>query len=256
MNRTVLALSGAAIVVIVAVAALNFLPKQSGVGGQPSLPPSPAPTDVESRAPSVKPSTPVAAGLPEGSFLLWDTGVSMTVTIPAPAWYGEPRDGSLVKNDKSDPPDGAGMIVFAGEGDMYVYGDPCKWSSTRPETPATTVDEIVAALAAQALRDASTPVDIMLDGHAGKSMTLHVPDDANFSQCDKDSAGQGRFGSWGFGTTHLSPNRYHQGPGQIDKVWIVDVDGELVVLDIAYYAGTPKASVDEMDAIVNSISFK
>ncbi len=82
------------------------------------------------------------------------------------------------------------MIVF-DEGDLYVYGDPCQWSSTTPDPPATTVDELVAALSAQASRDASEPVDITVDGYAGKSITLHVPDDAVFSDCD-----EGYFGSW------------------------------------------------------------
>ena len=58
---------------------------------------------------------------------------------------------------------------------VYVYGDPCQWASTTPETPATTVEEIVAALAAQASRDASEPVDVTVGGYAGKMITLHVP---------------------------------------------------------------------------------
>ena len=66
---------------------------------------------------------------------------------------------------------------------------------------------------------------------------------------------QGVFGSWGLGTTDLSPYRYHQGPGQIDKLWILDVDGELAVMDIAYYEGTPRAVIDELEAIVESTTF-
>ena len=121
----------------------------------------------------------------------------------------------MVKNDNVDPPDGAGMITFAG-GELYVYGDPCKWSTTRPETPARTVDEFEAALSAQALRDASAPVDITVGGYAGKSITLHVPDDAVFSQCD-----QGFFGSWG-GPDEPTPYRYSQGPALVIRVlWAV-----------------------------------
>jgi hypothetical protein len=63
----------------------------------------------------------------------------------------------------------------------------------------------VAALSAQASRDASAPVDISLDGYAGKSITLHVPDDADFAACD-----DGLFGSWG--TRGEDPSRYAQGP--------------------------------------------
>jgi len=174
----------------------------------------------------------------------------MNVTITKPGWYGESAGGILAKNENDNPPDGAGMIVFAGIPGYLVYRDPCHWSTTEPKKAADTVDELVAALSGQAKRDASAPVDIELDGHAGKSITLHVPDDAGFSECD-----QGTFGSWtaaGVG----DPLRYSQGPGQIDKLWIVDVGGGLVIVDAGYYAGTPQAVIDELDAIAESVTFK
>ena len=173
----------------------------------------------------------------------------LTVTIPAPGWTARLVTEFLVKNDNSSAPDGAAMITFFG--DLYVYGDPCQWSTTRPEIPATTVDELVAALASQALRDASEPVDVTVGGYVGKSITLHVPDDAVFSECDRTL-----FGSWGVSSADLSPFRYHQDPGQIDKVWILDVNGELAVIDIAYYEGTPQSAVDELEAIVESATFE
>jgi len=140
------------------------------------------------------------------------------------------------------------MITFTGE--LFVYGDPCEWSTTKPEIPARTVDELVAALSAQASRDASAPKDITVGGHAGKSITLHVPDDAVFGRCD-----QGYFGSWVDGL-EPTPSRYHQGPGQIDELWILDVNGVLTVIDTTYYVGTPVEDVEEMRAIVRSASFK
>src|SRR5690606_14829779 len=106
-----------------------------------------------------------------------------TVTIPADGWYGETGGGILLKYDTADAPDGAGMITFFGE--FFVYGDPCRWSTTRPETPVATVDEFMAALAAQASRDASEPIDVTIDSHAGKAVTLHVPDDLDFRDCDR-----------------------------------------------------------------------
>jgi hypothetical protein len=194
------------------------------------------------------PSSTAGGSLAEGSHLLWSSPVPITVTISDPGWFGERGGGILVKDDSAGAPDGAGMIVFEGT-DLFVYGDPCQWSTTRPDTPATTVDELVAALTAQATRDASAPVDVTVDGHDGKSITLHVPEDAEFSACD-----QGEFGSWGQGS-NPRPARYHQDPGQIDKLWIVDVDGQPAILDIAWYEGTPQAVVDDMEAIVESTTF-
>ena len=69
-----------------------------------------------------------------------------------------------------------------------MFADPCAWSSTKPDTPATTVDELVAALANQASREASAPEDITLDGYAGKKIILQMADDAaDFSACDEDA---------------------------------------------------------------------
>jgi len=250
MNTTLKVGLAAVVVAVAALIGINYL-GTSNVGGPgvDSSTPTPDPTPTETPVP-----TPVGL-LPEGLHVLTDgealDGMStlpITVTIPAPDWYGEPGSGILVKNDNPDAPDGAGMIVFFG--DLYVYGDPCEWSTTRPEAPATTVDELVAALTAQASRDATEPVDVTVDGYAGKSITLHVPDDAVFTECDSDT-----FGSWGVPGTDVTPFRYHQDPGQIDKLWIVDVDGTLGVIDTAYYDGTPQSVIDELEAIVDSTTF-
>lgn len=238
---------GAAAVIGILVVGVNVLgaPAPGGVGAAPAATPSPSPTAAPSAA---TPSAAADAGLPVGSphVLVDDGGVKATVTIPAPGWAGS--SGILVKNDSVDPPAGAGMIVFPGD-DVFVYGDPCKWSSTTPATPVTTADALVTALAAQASRDASAPVDVTVGGYAGKRITLHVPDDADFSACD-----QGYFGSWGV-ASETTPARYHQGPGQIDEVWALDLNGELVIIDTAYYAGTPAEHVAEIRAIVESATF-
>ena len=246
---------GAAALVVALVVGTQFLgrPAPDGAGGAPSAEPSATPTP----APSVAPPSSTPEGLlPEGSHILLSEEslpgmppLPMTVTIPAPDWYGEPGGGILVKRDNTDAPEGAGMIVFTG--DLFVYGDPCRWSTTRPDTPATTVDELVAALAAQASRDASQPVDVTVGGYAGKSITLHVPDDAVFSECDR-----GTFGSWGLPGADPTPSRYHQDPGQIDELSILDVDGVLAVIDTGYYEGTPQIVRDELAAIVDSMTFE
>jgi hypothetical protein len=125
--------------------------------------------------------------------------------------------------------------------------------STRPQKPVTTVDEFVAAISRQASRNASEPVDITLDGYRGKRLTLHVPADADFKACDR-----GFFGSWltiaDEGSS--SPSRYHQGPGQVDELWIVDRDGVLTIMVGGYYDQTPAKDVDELRAIVESVKFE
>jgi hypothetical protein len=246
MNRYLKIGLAAAAAVVIAVVGLQFF-VNSNVGG-----PTPSATAEPTSTPTPTPEPTPEGLLPEGGkyfISLQSYPIAISVTIPAPGWYGDASGGVLVKPN-SDPPDGAGLITFVKDDGYYVYGDPCQWSSTRPDTPATTVDELVAALSAQASRDASAPVEITVGGYAGKSITLHVPDDAAFSQCD-----QGYFGSWAV-DADPTPSRYHQGPGQIDELWVLDVNGHLVIIDASHYTGTPQDVVDELDAVVESATFE
>jgi hypothetical protein len=252
MNTTAKLVAAAAAVIVAAFLGFNYLVAPN-IGAGELGDPTPLPTVAEPSVAEPSPSTEEFL-LDEGPFVLTSPlgGPPITVTIPAPGWYGEPGSGTLIKNDHGDPPDGAAMIG-PWYGELYVYGDPCQWSTTRPDAPATTVDEVVAALTAQASRDASAPVDITVGGYDGKSITLHVPDDAVFSECDQDT-----FGSWATAESPPSagPDRYHQGPGQIDELWIVDVDGEVMVIDAMYGDETPAEHVAELRAIVDSMTFE
>jgi hypothetical protein len=66
-----------------------------------------------------------------------------------------------------------------------------------------------------------------------------------------------------FASEDRSPDRYLQrgGPeggsmqGQTDELWIVDVNGQIVVLDLAYYSATPQAILDELRGILASATF-
>lgn len=247
MNRFMIyGLAAAAVVVVVIVGSQLLGSPDGGLGGQAT--PTPEPTATASPTQD--------AGLPGGPFALTDGsvgsgGVPATVTIPGPGWYGEPNGALLCKGEDrcADPPDGAGMIG-PWFGEFLVYGDPCEWSTSTPDEPVTTVDELVAALTNQASRDASTPVDVTLGRYEGKFITLHVPEDADFAACD-----QGYFGSWAL-PGDPSPSRYHQGPGQIDLLWIVDLDGVLTVMDASHYEQTPASDVAELRAIVESMTFE
>jgi hypothetical protein len=256
VNRFVVALGGAAAVVVVAALALGIY--GSGVGGPGSSPTaspeaSPTPAPSPTPEPSVaEPTSRPAAGLPEGPFDLEDNGMAMTVTIPASGWRSVPEFTALEKGvDRANLPEAAMLFWAQPAGtEFYVPGDPCRATSTRPDTPATTVDDLAAALAAQASRDASEPADVTVGGHAGKSITLHVPDDAVPDQCE-----QGEFVSYGTEQDPLS--RIHQGPGQIDELWIldVDVDGALWIIDAMYRPDTPAELVEEMRTIAQSATF-
>jgi len=257
-------LGAAAVVVALFVGARLLGPAPSGPGTATT--PEPTATIVPSEAaPTVEPTSPAAGGLPEGPFVVYDPatvspalGVPLTVTIAGPGWTYLSQFGALIKGDQADPPEGAGVGLLtadSGSGGFYVYGDPCHWESTTPDTPATTVDELVAALAAQASRDATAPVDVTVGGHTGKSITLHVPNTAPtraeaFKDCDQDT-----FATYGIDGNE-GPARYQQGPGQIDEFWILDVDGTTVILDLMYGPATPAALIDEARALAESATFE
>jgi hypothetical protein len=261
MNKFVAIGLGTAAVVLAVVVGSRLVgpPGSSGVGGPPSAAPSATPTSAPSAAASPSPSPD--GFVPIGTFR-WirpDAGqkTAVTVTIPATGWSFAPDFKGLLKGDPSDPPEAAmlGTPYPAGTR-FWVYGDPCHWKSSIPKVPATTVNEIVAALAAQATRDASAPSDVTVGGHAGKKITLHVPDDApDRSQAFKD-CDNGEFGMYGTGVDGTALDRYQQGPGQVDELWILDVDGQIEIIDAMYRPDTPAALIDEMRSIAGSATFE
>ena len=162
---------------------------------------------------------------------------------------------------------GTGIIVYGSVEEYYVFGDPCSWRTSKPATAAATVDEMVAELQAQAPGNegdpfggnstASEPTAVSLAGFDGKAIALQAPVIFNHS-CDEDRMAI-------FATEHRSPERYLQRcgasvpcddtQGQIDELWILDVGGRIVVLDIAYNRATPQATVDELRGILASATF-
>jgi hypothetical protein len=71
-----------------------------------------------------------------------------------------------------------------------------------------------------------------------------------FADCD-----QSTFASWGLEADESIPDRYHQGPGQVDELWILDVDGSIVIIDAMYGPATPPDLVEELRALAESATF-
>jgi hypothetical protein len=259
MNRFVTIGLGAAAVVILLLVGSQFLDSASNTGGGLESTATPEATAT----PEPTPTPSAWTGLPQGPFVISDDEVRVTVSIASPGWTSSPMNEFVFKNDDGlDPPEsvGAALIAWAwpaGTG-FTVYGDPCEWSTTSPETPATTPDEIATALAAQAQSEPTAPVDVTVGGYAGKAVTLHVPTayevpgatrEEKFADCD-----QSLFGFYGV-DGEAEPARNAQGPGQIDELWILDVDGSIVVLDAAYGPATPADLVEELRALAESATF-
>ncbi len=214
-------------------------------------PGGPAPVETPSPVESVatEPSAAAAADLPEGPYLFSDE-VPITVTIAAPGWSVN-DDGALVKDENIESPDG--LFVFGPwVGEFSVPADPCEWSSAMSDTPANTVDEIVAALTSQASRDASEPMDVTVDGHAGQTITLHVPEDVGYNAGEFD-CDQGNFCTV---VSEAGCEIHNPAPGAISDLWIGDFDGEVLIMAGYYYPETSADHVDEMRGILESMTFE
>jgi hypothetical protein len=139
-----------------------------------------------------------------------------------------------------------------------VYPTPCKWKYKPMVDPGPGVDGLASALAMQPLRNATHPTDIVLAGVRGKYLQWSVPtditfdeahpDDALFPNCDEDT-----FQSWT--ARGWAGDRYQQKPGQVDRIWIVDIDGERLVVDASYVRETTPSDRAELEQVVDSIRF-
>jgi hypothetical protein len=139
-----------------------------------------------------------------------------------------------------------------------VARDPCH-SIGDLYDPGPTVDDLVAALEAQQMRHATTPTDVTLAGYTGKYLEWSVPmgmkvtGDSNFVGCDVQPWGNRDFVSW-LGAGGVG-ERWQQMPGQIDQLWILDVNGQRLVVDASHSPDATRAQLAEEDRIVHSIEF-
>jgi len=135
-----------------------------------------------------------------------------------------------------------------------VYGHPCQWEGTLFD-PGPTVDDLATALIDIPLRNASAPIDVTIDGYAGKYLEWSVPTDIDFETCDADAEGH-FFDSWTGDQAGWGGDRYQQGPGQVDRLWILDVDGVRFVIDAFSMPVATDAELAELLAVVESITFE
>ena len=150
---------------------------------------------------------------------------------------------------------------------VAVFSDACHPSSGYHPGPVTTLDDLVAALTEQqGWAEVTTPTDISIDGYAGKAFQRTAPTD--MTHCDRralthnntrdpsvfdDGApGIANFQSW------ESPDGIggggHYEPGEIETLWVVDLDGTVVVINTRLFPEpTAAAHRDFADAVLDSI---
>lgn len=165
----------------------------------------------------------------------------IAITVPD-GWFN--YDGWAVSKGRELPPP-----VFVAFWDVaHVSQTPCHWAGKPMTDPGRDIDGLASALAEQPLRNATAPTDVVLAGFRGKYLEISVPIELDFGDCD-----DGVFESWT--ATGWSSDRYQQTPGQVDRIWILDVDGERLVVDASYLPEATASDRAVLERVVNSIRF-
>jgi hypothetical protein len=141
-------------------------------------------------------------------------------------------------------PDARGLAFWEVKS---VFTNPCATGKSSKDVGPSVAD-LARALAAQPLRSGSDPVPVKVAGYRGLYVETSVPAAIDFTRC-KD----GSFDSW---TSTSGDPRFQQGPGQQDRLWILNVDGYRLVIDGWHMPGATPQQVDQITQMVKTLSFQ
>ncbi len=254
-------------VLVVAVIAVNLVPA-SNIG--PGASPSPSATPRSTATDTPVGNGPIESG---GHFIDvrlhgYEQGLAVMFAAPHRVSFLTPQGwdglGWAITKYASAPPAG---VSFAPWTIDRVFLDPCHW-----RVPGDFADAPMMRQAnglAEALSDwwgapgatfvraaaaptATKPVRVTLAGLDAWYVEVTAPSDIDFADCDG-----GQYRLW---LDAVGGERYLQGPGEVDRLWIVDVDGPapggLLVIDTSSFPGTSAEDRAELEAIVDSIQIE
>lgn len=228
----------------------------------PTLQPAPSPTDAgpPPRDPLAAPyptldPTPIEAGpvtiRPAGS-----TGISLPITLPD-GW--QRVDDAMVVKSGGGSPGGMSFGAWVVQ-DVFVY--PCRWSSRAfvERSLLRTAEGQATALSSWWGQDpgapppsnvsiapvATRPQPTTIQGLDAYEVGILVLRGFDFTACDADQLV--------FWETADGAVRLGLGPGELHRLWVVDVEGTIVVVDAATFPGTSAADRAELGAIIDSIT--
>ena len=218
--------------VVMAAAVIGIVFFQGSSSGGPDATPTPKPPGMP--APGSE--------LDAGTYTLVGNNLHATITVPA-GWTNVETRGVVTGDVEGETFMGVVFWPFPVDLDT-VYTDPCHWAGNEIDPPVgPTVDDLATALAAQSMRGDPVPTDVIVDGYRGKVLDMTVPDDIVIEDCDLNE-----FRSW--------VGRFHQGPGQRDRVYILDVKGERLVLVVHHMPGVADADLAELQRVFESIDLE
>ena len=212
--------------------------------------------DADDVTPVDEPSTTVTVP-PAPPQALFGT---LDVQLPPGTYFVDKVDGTpttriLVTVGAGWSSDGWG--IYKGSGHLWmtfsrpdrVFLDACHWSDGFYPGPLTTLDGLVAALTEQGgWVDVTTPTDISVDGYAGKAFQRKSP--ARFSDCSSSFAA---FRSWENEDENGNKGWSYYPPGDSESLWVLDLDGTIIILETRVQKGQPAAAHAEIAAVLDSI---
>ena len=207
-------------------------PGPPGAGGEPTM------TAAPSIAAGPSPGFVGAGPLEPGPYRVTTTsGVTATFTVPA-GWAGPPVTGFAVLKE-GDGQDASVILSFWQP--VNVYADPCSSGSLLNPSVGPTVDDLVAALAAQPSTETTVPTPISVDGYNGQRIEYNVSVAA--AGCP------GMLWLW----QDADGGDRTEDHDQLNELNILDVAGSRVVINLSYLPDAPVADRAEVQSIFDTI---
>jgi len=251
--------TAAAALVAVAVVAVMFLPRATGVSSPgpsasfgPSLGPSTPPSAEASGSagPSPEIAFPPEGSLSPGRQTFTEDGVVFTMDVPA-GWSSSGLNcinacatdaGWLQKGSQDSSPASVWMPIWRVVG---VAADPCRHTAAPVATSATALADAVAAI--KGVQVVTPPEAATVGGKPARHVAIRIPDNIPCKATD--------FYLW-YGRNGTGEFRWSSYLGETNDVWTVDVDGKTFWLEAETYKGSSKALATEIQAMVDSIRFQ
>jgi hypothetical protein len=203
---------------------------------------SPSPKRVATSSP--RPKLVSLDGHPEGR----SVDIAFWVEAP-PTWSA---NGFVVVHEPDDP-----WLAISVWTVGKVARNPCHPRGDLYD-PGPTVDDLVRALETQSMRHATAPTDVTIGGYSGKYLEWSVParmavtGDSSFTGCDVEPGGRREFTSW---HSNSGDPRWQQMAGQVDRLWVLNVDGQRLLIDATNSPDATQSQLDEERRIVQSLRF-
>ena len=156
---------------------------------------------------------------------------------------------------KGGIPDEGGIGLMTITNPVAVFSDACHPTDGFYPGSVATVDGFVTALREQqgGWVDVTAPSDISVDGYLGKAFQRTAP--AVMAGCTTRDGGS-RFSGDAVLPSWESSDGINMGyaPGQIETLWVLDIDGTVVVISTELWPGpSATAHADFADTVLDSI---